>query len=47
MRRWTAFQDFVMRKLSSMLAIMAENLFIGMAKLSVDPGTNGLEEDTL
>jgi len=33
-----------MRKLSSMLLIMAENLFIGMAKLSVEPGTKGLAE---
>src|SRR5574341_346175 len=40
----TAFQDFVMRKLSSISAIMAANLFIGIAKLSVEPGTYGLAE---
>ena len=44
MRRWTAFQDSVTRKLSSMLSIMAANLFIGTAKLSVEPGTKGLAE---
>ena len=44
MRRWTAFQDSVMRRLSSMLLIMAANLVIGMAKLSVEPGTKVLEE---
>ena len=42
MRRWTASQDFRHEgKLSSTFLIIAANLFIGMAKLSVEPGTEG------
>ena len=33
-----------MRKLSSMLLIIAANLLIGIAKLNVEPGTKGLAE---
>jgi len=44
MRFRTAFQDFVMRKLSSMLPTMEVNLFIGRAKLNVEPGTKGRAE---
>lgn len=47
MRPWTTFQDFVMRKLPSMLMIMAVQLFIEMAKLSFEWGTKGLAETRL
>jgi hypothetical protein len=35
MRRRTAAHDFVIRKLSSMLSIMAANFFIGTANLTL------------
>jgi hypothetical protein len=40
----TLLQDWVMRKLSLIFSIMRMNLFIGAAKVSVLPGTNGLAE---